>query len=184
MYLHYALSFALLLSGLLFGDAEDSLGSHSSGYDYGEPHSGSGIDRSSGYGHSGSHGQSGGGHGHSGGSSGHGDKCCPLVVDPLCLAAILLSIAGASVLLARTIQIEITTAAPNKRSLEGKRAFATFMSQVTPMLNAVPVVQVFSDYGDGYHDDKCCPWSLTLSVWAPSSYPLLEQLSCLQGPFR
>ena len=179
MYLHYALSSALLLSGLLFGDAEDSLGSHSSGYDYGEPHSGSGIDRSSGYGHSGSHGQSGGGHGHSGGSSGHGDKCCPLVVDPLCLAAILLSIAGASVLLARTIQIEITTEArqgkevsdwvtteaPRKRSLEGKRAFATFMSQVTPMLNAVPVVQVFTVIMVmGTMMISAVPWSLTLSV--------------------
>ena len=37
----------------------------------------------------------------------HDDKCCPLVGDPLCLGAILLSIAGATVLLARVIQIEI-----------------------------------------------------------------------------
>ena len=138
MYLHYALSSAPPLSGLLFGDAEDSLGSHSSGYDYGGPHSGSGIDRSSGYGHSGGHGHSGGGHGHSGGysghsgHSGHGDKCCPLVVDAICLAAILGSIAGASVLIARTMQIEITNVR-RKRSLpftefviEGKCAFATY----------------------------------------------------------
>ena len=129
---------ASLLSGLLFGDEEDSLGSHSSGYDYGGPHSGSGIDRSSGYGHSGGHGHSGGGHGHSGGysghsgHSGHGDKCCPLVVDAICLAAILGSIAGASVLIARTMQIEITNVR-RKRSLpftefviEGKCAFATY----------------------------------------------------------
>ena len=125
---------ASLLSGLVFGGAEDSLGSHSSGYDYSGPHSGSGIDRSSGYGHS------GGGHGYSGhsGHSGHGDKCCPLVVDPICLAAILLSIAGASLLIARTMQIEITMVTGRKKSLpftelvlEGKRAFETFMSQVT-----------------------------------------------------
>ena len=133
---------ASLLSGLLFGDAEDSLGSHSSDYDYGGPHSGSGIERSSGYGHSGGHGHSGGGHGHSGGysghsgHSGHGDKCCPLVVDAICLAAILGSIAGASVLIARTMQIEITMTRKwslpfNEFVLEGKRAFATLMSQVT-----------------------------------------------------
>ena len=131
-----------LLSGLFFSnpkEGQDSLGSHSSGYG-GNPsgYSGSGIDRSSGYGHSGGHGHSGGGHGHSGGysghsgHSGHGDKCCPLVVDAICLAAILGSIAGASVLIARTMQIEITNVR-RKRSLpftefviEGKCAFATY----------------------------------------------------------
>ena len=111
--------------------------------------SGSGIDRSSGYGHSGGYGHhsgsgyghhSGGGYGHSGGYSGHSghsgyheDKCCPLVVDTLCLVAILGSIAGATVLIARTIQLEITmaTGGPGRRKrslpfteflLEGKHA--------------------------------------------------------------
>ena len=97
-----------------------SNGEHHSGQ------SGSGIDRSSGYGHHSGlgYGHSGGysGHsGHSGGDDGHKDQCCPLVVDALCLAAILASIAGASVLLSRVIQIEITTQAPPRfRSLEGK----------------------------------------------------------------
>ena len=66
------------------------------------------------------------------GSSGYGgEECCPLVVDLICLAAILASIAGASVLLARVIQIEIMTNGRRKRSLlsetyflEGKHAFA------------------------------------------------------------
>ena len=35
------------------------------------------------------------------------EKCCPLVVDKLCVLAILLSIAGASIFLARTFQIEL-----------------------------------------------------------------------------
>ena len=138
-----------LLSGLLFGDAEDSAGSHSSGYGgyHSGPHSGSGsgIDRS-GHGnrHSGGggYGHSGGGGGHSGGfsghsgHSGHGDHCCPLVVDALCLAAILGSIAGATVLIARTIQLEITmtTGGPGRRKrslpftefvLEGKHVSTT-----------------------------------------------------------
>ena len=67
------------------------------------------------------------------GDSGHGGaQCCPLVVDAICLAAILGSIAGASVLIARTMQIEITNVR-RKRSLpftefviEGKCAFATY----------------------------------------------------------
>ena len=42
------------------------------------------------------------------GSGYGGAQCCALVVDAICLAAILGSIAGASVLIARTIQIEIT----------------------------------------------------------------------------
>ena len=55
------------------------------------------------------------GHGHSGGYSGHsfrsgyseGEECCPLVVDILCLTAILGAIGGAAVLLARLIQVEL-----------------------------------------------------------------------------
>ena len=145
-----------LLSGLFFSnpkEGQDSLGSHSSGYG-GNPsgYSGSGIDRSSGYGHhsGGGHGGGGGGYGHSGGHSGgysghsghsgggHSDKCCPLVVDALCLAAIIGSIGGATVLLSRVIQIEIN--APGRRRkrsllftefvLEGKHAFATNMSHI------------------------------------------------------
>ena len=97
--------------------------SFSSGYGHsGHGHSGYGH---SGYGHSG-YGHSGSGYGgnhkddHYGGHSGHSgyghdDKCCPLVVDFLCLAAILGAIAGASILLARVIQIEIT--GRRKRSL-------------------------------------------------------------------
>ena len=85
----------------------------------------SGYGHNSGYGHSG-YGHSGSGYGsdhkdHYGGHSGHGhsgggyhdDKCCPLVVDALCLAAILGAIAGAALLLARVIQIEIEP--PNRR---------------------------------------------------------------------
>ena len=45
---------------------------------------------------------------HSGIGSYHNEKCCPLVVDFLCLAAILGAIAGAAVLLARVFQIELT----------------------------------------------------------------------------
>ena len=71
------------------------------------------------------------------GNSGHsgGAECCPLVVDLLCLAAIIGSIGGAAVLLSRVIQIEITP--PGKRSLpfltfvfEGKLAFATLCPQL------------------------------------------------------
>ena len=101
---------------------------------YGEhhsDHSGSGIDRSSGHGHhsDGGHRHSGGGNGHSGGyfehsghsggGYGHKDQCCPLVFDALCFAVILSSIAGASVLLSRVIQIEIM-AGRRKRSLPYK----------------------------------------------------------------
>ena len=60
------------------------------------------------------YGNSGEGYGPSGGHSdlsGHSgfrqDKCCPLVVDPLCVAAILLAIAGATVLLLRLFTIEL-----------------------------------------------------------------------------
>ena len=103
----------------------------SSGYGHsGYGHSGSGH---SGYGHSGSsygaidkHSGYGGHQDHYGGHSGHSgyghsggyheEKCCPLVVDFLCLAAILGAIAGAALLLARVIQIEIM-AGRKKRSL-------------------------------------------------------------------
>ena len=100
----------------------------SSGYGHsGYGHSGSGH---SGYGHSGSsygaidkHSGYGGHQDHYGGHSGYGhsggyheEKCCPLVVDFLCLAAILGAIAGAAALLARVIQIEIM-AGRKKRSL-------------------------------------------------------------------
>ena len=93
-----------LLNGLL-GSLADSpteesemIGSFQSGfgggdYDYG----GSSVDRN-GHGHSGYHHHSG---------SYHDEKCCPLVVDALCLAAILGAVAGATVFLARTFQIEL-----------------------------------------------------------------------------
>ena len=64
-------------------------------YDYG----GTGLSRNDHYGgHSGYHHHSG---------SYHDDKCCPLVVDTLCLFAILGAIAGATIFLARTFQIEL-----------------------------------------------------------------------------
>ena len=51
-------------------------------------------------------------HSGTGVNSGYGndnqdEECCPLVVDKLCVLAILLSIAGASIFLARTFQIEL-----------------------------------------------------------------------------
>ena len=62
-------------------------------YDYS---SGSGVDRIDHYGgHSGYH------HGY------HEDKCCPLVVDAMCLAAILGAIAGATALLQRVFMVEL-----------------------------------------------------------------------------
>ena len=86
----------------LFGSVEatsaegsDMSGSFQSGYGY----SGSGVDRFDHYGgHSGYHHHSG---------HYHDDKCCPLVVDTLCVAALLGAIAGATFLLARTFQIEL-----------------------------------------------------------------------------
>ena len=55
------------------------------------------------------HSDSGGYGSHSGSGYGGGkEECCPLVVDALCLAAILGAIAGASILLARVLQIELT----------------------------------------------------------------------------
>ena len=92
-----------LLGSLSSSQADNSemSGSFQSGfggasYDYG---SGSGVDRNDHYGgHSGYHHHSG---------DYHDDKCCPLVVDALCLAAILGAIAGATVLLQRAIQVEL-----------------------------------------------------------------------------
>ena len=90
---------------------------HNSGYGhsgYGHSGSGYGVDHKDHYGgHSGHS-----GYGHSGGGY-HEEKCCPLVVDFLCLAAILGAIAGAALLLARVIQIEIM-AGRRKRSLPFK----------------------------------------------------------------
>ena len=43
-----------------------------------------------------------------GGYDSHSEHCCPLVVDTVCLAGLLLSIAGATVFLARVFQIELT----------------------------------------------------------------------------
>ena len=71
-------------------------------YDYGYHSGNDRTDRHSGYGS------------HSG--SGYGkEECCPLVVDALCLAAILGAIAGAAVLLARVFQIELTNVGRRKK---------------------------------------------------------------------
>ena len=70
----------------------------SGSFQFGDYSSGHGVD------HYGGH--SGGGyHEHSG--SYHDEKCCPLVVDALCLAAILGAIAGATVLLQRVFMVEL-----------------------------------------------------------------------------
>ena len=45
----------------------------------------------------------------------HDRECCPLVIDLLCLGAIMFSIAGASILLSRVMEIELMTG--RKRSL-------------------------------------------------------------------
>ena len=90
-----------VLSGLSVVKAdEDNSGSYSAGYG---GDSGYGNGRSSGH---------GGGGGHAGGYSGHSgysdrEQCCPLVVDALCLAAILGAIAGATVLLQRVFMVEL-----------------------------------------------------------------------------
>ena len=91
-----------LLGSIVASPSENSemSGSFQSGvgggdYDYG----GSGIDRND------HHGGHSGYHHHSGYY--HDDKCCPLVVDAVCLAALLLAVAGATTFLARTFQIEL-----------------------------------------------------------------------------
>ena len=97
---------ASMVSGVFFRSADEVRDeSHSYDYDYGM-HSGrseyGGNYMSSGDGHSGSY------SGHSF-HSGYGEVegCCPLVVDILCLTAILGAIGGAAVLLARLIQVEL-----------------------------------------------------------------------------
>ena len=109
-----------LLGSLAASPTEDSemSGSFQSGvgggdYDYG---GGSGVDRFDHYG------------GHSGHHSGyHHEHCCPLVVDALCLAAILGAVAGATFFLARTFQIELCNLAgqnnlqPNTPCIVGRR---------------------------------------------------------------
>ena len=102
-----------LLGSLAASPAEDSgmSGSFQSGfgggdYDYGGSGGtggtgGTGIDRNGGH-----HGGYGGYHHHEGHGY-HDEKCCPLVVDALCLAAILGAVAGATIFLARTFQIEL-----------------------------------------------------------------------------
>ena len=109
-------------------------------YDYG----GSGIDRS-GYGHD-HHGGHSGYHHHSGYHEVH---CCPLVVDPLCLAAILGAIAGATVFLARTFQIELTGRRRRKREIEAPfGSTAGFYSRT----------RLWIEGKKYYHDiEECCP---------------------------
>ena len=92
-----------LLGSIVASPTENSemSGSFQSGFGGGDyDYSGTGVDRSD------HHGGHSGYHHHSG--SYHDNKCCPLVVDALCLAAILGAIAGAAVLLARVFQIELT----------------------------------------------------------------------------
>ena len=83
-----------------FGDYGDGHGAYRHNYyDYS---SGSGVDRADHYGgHSAYHEH----HDY------HEDKCCPLVVDALCLAALLGAIAGATLLLQRTFQVELCNVA-------------------------------------------------------------------------
>ena len=81
------------------GSLQSGVGGSGGDYDYG----GSGIDRS-GYSHHDHHGGHSGYHHHSGY---HEDHCCPLVVDALCLVALLGAVAGATTFLARTFQIEL-----------------------------------------------------------------------------
>lgn len=64
-----------------------------------------------GYGHSGY------GHGHSGGGYGHKEKCCPLVIDALCLAAILGALAGATVFLNTAITMNLGRRRRRKREV-------------------------------------------------------------------
>ena len=67
---------------------------------------------------------------HSGGNDYHSEKCCPLVVDALCLAAILFAIAGATLFLSRVFQVElcmvngaaVTTFVANCRAGRRKRS--------------------------------------------------------------
>ena len=87
------------------------VGSSDYDYDYSKDrhsYEDSASDRHSGYGGYGSHNDHGYGK----------EECCPLVVDLLCLAAILGAIAGASILLSRVMLIELTMQARRKRAAE------------------------------------------------------------------
>ena len=75
------------------------------------------VPSSGGYGHS-SHSS----YGHSSGGYGKKEECCPLVVDALCLAAILGAIAGAAALLNQVIMLEITG-----RRRRKKRSIAVYV---------------------------------------------------------
>ncbi len=75
-------------------------------YDYGDY----GYGPNGGYDHSGFGHHSGYGHGY-----GHHDDCCPLVVDLLCLIALLGAIGAAALFLERVIQIEIMMQGPGRR---------------------------------------------------------------------
>ena len=67
------------------------------------------------------------------------EECCPLVVDFMCVAAIILSIAGAAVFLSRVFQIElcnvngndVNTPCNNRRK---KRAFGYYEEQLQLMI--------------------------------------------------
>ena len=95
------------LSSSVANDSEMS-GSFQSGvgsadYDYGSGSGHSGVDRIDKIDHYGGH----SGYHHHSGYGYHDEKCCPLVVDALCLAAVLGAIAGATALLQRTFQVEL-----------------------------------------------------------------------------
>ena len=68
----------------------------------------------------------GGGHGHHGGH-GYKEECCPLVIDYLCLALILGSIAAATVFLNQVIQVEIMMV---RRRRKREDSFAGIFSNV------------------------------------------------------
>ena len=60
--------------------------------------------------------------GHSASGYGKKEECCPLVVDLLCLAAILFAIAGAAFFLMRVIQIELTMVPANPGRRKRRRS--------------------------------------------------------------
>ena len=115
---YFLVNMSSLLDSFVRGDdgiSDRMVGSFDYDYDYSKGshgYSDSASDRHSGY---------GGDYGGYGSHSGYGQKeaCCPLVVDFLCLAAILGAIAGATLLLQRVFQIELTMlAGRRKRSAE------------------------------------------------------------------
>ncbi len=116
----------LLNNGLLDGGKDK----HKHGYGHGGHHGG-------GYGHSG-YGHSGYGHsgyGHSGyGHSGYGDEkeeCCPLVIDALCLFAILGAIGAAALFLERVINIEIMMGGRRRKRSPPDKGLAEALSRGT-----------------------------------------------------